>query len=152
MKSSNPEHENFIPLFARKVTAYPCLFIVLLHITILCVLKLCFTQYVDNKKSTATGWLIIFSALKCPLYFIFSFFKYFLFFLQVVYVTGGCDFDTNLCQGTFEGNPHWFREVGLLDRRTASNINVDPGFGEAPLFDHTRPLTTKGMQIHFSSS
>ena len=80
------------------------------------------------------------------------FLKYFLFFLQVIYVAGGCDFDTNLCQGTFEGNPHWFREVGLLDRRTASNINIDPGFGEAPLFDHTRPLTTKGMQIHFSSS
>ena len=152
MKSSTPEHENFILLFARKVTAYPCLFIVLLHISILCFLKLSVTEHINTIKKHSNWHINYFQCLNMSSLFYFIFFSIFSIFLQVIYVAGGCDFDTNLCQGTFEGNPHWFREVGLLDRRTASNINVDPGFGEAPLFDHTRPLTTKGMQIHFSSS
>lgn len=55
--------------------------------------------------------------------------------------------DTDLCQIALEGRPHWYREVGLLDRRIDVTINNDPGPAEGPLFDHTKPLTTKGNSI-----
>lgn len=65
--------------------------------------------------------------------------------------TGGCDFDQTLCRGTPVGDVTWHREVGLLSRRSDERINDDSGFGEAPLFDHSQPLTTKGLYNNIMS-
>jgi len=59
---------------------------------------------------------------------------------------GGCDFDTTLCLGDVgTGDISWRREVGLLDRRSDDLINTQSMPGEGPMFDHTQPLSTKGM-------